>query len=196
MTHNPHPGALLYDNGIVRVYAAPLQPGEPTAPVVARLLAADHAVPPRFEVAHTAEGVPFLAVPAAGDASLPSISVSHSRSLVAVAVAPAGCRVGVDAETTGRDRQLRHVASRFLSGEQLPRWGAGPAMLLRAWTLKEALYKAALTPGLPMNEIPLPEALGEAVELRGCRYATAVLPSPSADNVISLAYLADSSFNV
>ncbi|MDE5634173.1 MAG: hypothetical protein K2I51_05875, partial [Muribaculaceae bacterium] len=65
-----------------------------------------------------------------------------------------------------------------------------------AWTLKEALYKAALTPGLPMDEIPLPEALGEAVELRGCRYATAGLPSPSAGNVISLAYLADSSFNV
>lgn len=69
-------------------------------------------------------------------------------------------------------------------------------MLLRAWTLKEALYKAALTPGLPMDEIPLPEEGEGSVELRGRRYATAVLPSPYADNVISLAYLADSSFNV
>ncbi len=47
-----------------------------------------------------------------------------------------------------------------------------------------------------MDEIPLPEEGEGSVELRGRRYATAVLPSPYADNVISLAYLADSSFNV
>lgn len=196
MTHNPCQGALLADNGHVRVYAASLRPGEPTAHVVARLLEADPAVPARFGVAHTPEGIPFLEVQGGGDDPLPSISVSHSRSLVAVAVAPSGCPVGVDAETTGRDRQLRRVAPRFLSGAQLPRWSADPAMLLRAWTLKEALYKAALTPGMPMDEIPLPEEGEGSVELRGRRYATAVLPSPYADNVISLAYLADSSFNV
>ena len=87
MTHNPCQGALLADNGHVRVYAASLRPGVPTAHVVARLLEADPAVPARFGVAHTPEGIPFLEVPGGGDDPLPSISVSHSRSLVAVCFA-------------------------------------------------------------------------------------------------------------
>lgn len=124
-----------------------------------------------------------------------AISITHSRDLVAVAVAPAGCHVGVDAENTGRDRQLRRVASRFLSPDQLPHWGATPESLLRAWTIKEALYKAALIPGLPLEEIPLPGPSEDTVVLRGRRFAICTVPSPSPDNVISLARLADFSFN-
>lgn len=35
-------------------------------------------------------------------------------------------------------------------------WGASPRRLLLAWTIKEAVYKAARTPGLPLHGIVLP----------------------------------------
>lgn len=122
---------------------------------------------------------------------MPAISITHSRDLVAVAVAPAGCHVGVDAENTGRDRQLRRVAPRFLSPDQLPLWGATPESLLRAWTIKEALYKAALISGLPLEVIPLPgdpAAPDAEVVLAGRHYVVRASASPSPQDVISLVW--------
>lgn len=182
---------LLFSVGELRVWAAWRPPGAPTAPIVARLLAADPAVPSGSGVCHSPSGAPFLS----GVDSPPAISITHSRDLVAVAVAPVGCHVGIDAENTGRDRQLRRVAPRFLSPHQRPLWGATPESLLRAWTIKEALYKAALIPGLPLEEIPLPGSSEDTVAVRGRRFATCAVPPPSPDNVISLARLADFSFN-
>lgn len=185
---------LLFSCGKLRVRAAWRPPGAPTAPIVARLLAADPAVAPGAEVCHSPSGAPFLS----GAGNMPAISITHSRDIVAIAVAPAGCHVGIDAENTGRDRQLRRVAPRFLSPSQLHLWGGTPQTLLRAWTLKEALYKAALLPGLPLIEIPLPgpTALPDSeVTLRGLRFALLAIPSPLPDNVISLARLADFSLN-
>lgn len=93
----------------------------------------------RCVLSHDSEGAPFIA------GSDVSISISHSRTHAALAVC-GRCPVGVDIET--RRPQLARVAPRVLSPAELEAYGAEPDGLLRAWTLKEALYKAALTPGV------------------------------------------------
>lgn len=85
------------------------------------------------------------------------ISVSHCRRGAAVAWTP-GRAVGVDIETARQ--QLERVKSRFLCGGEMAAYGGSLDLLLRAWTAKEALYKAALTPGLPLTTgITLPPAV-------------------------------------
>lgn len=73
-----------------------------------------------------------------------SVSISHCRAGVAVAFDEFRT-VGVDIETLRP--QLQRVKTRFLSQAQLETM-VTPAQLLEAWTIKEALYKAMLTPGL------------------------------------------------
>lgn len=51
-------------------------------------------------------------------------------------------------------RRLQRVKARFLSPAQLEKV-VTPAQLLEAWTIKEALYKALLTPGLALADIDL-----------------------------------------
>lgn len=80
------------------------------------------------------------------------ISVSHSRTHAFVATHP-HLRIGVDAEQPRN--QLMAVAPKFMSAEEL----ADPQsldQLLTAWTIKEAVYKAAGTPGLALTDIKLP----------------------------------------
>ena len=49
------------------------------------------------------------------------------------------------------------VAPRVLSESEMAVYGVSSDLLLRAWTMKEALYKAALTPGLDFRrDIMLP----------------------------------------
>lgn len=108
-----------------------------------------------IEVAHTSEGAPYLPM-------LPdkSISISHSRDLCALAIAPAGMSIGVDIES--EREQLRRVAPRVLSLGELRLYDDGADGLLKAWTLKEALYKAALTPGLDFaRDIKIPREYGD-----------------------------------
>ena len=69
------------------------------------------------------------------------ISVSHCRGVAAVAVNTDSQRIGIDIEEP-RD-QLARVAPRVLSAEELSAYGGSADGLLRAWTLKEALYKAS-----------------------------------------------------
>jgi 4'-phosphopantetheinyl transferase EntD len=82
------------------------------------------------------------------------ISITHSRRYAAVAIdyrAP----IGLDIEEPRQ--QLGRVAPRVLSAAEMAVYSATPEGLLQAWTLKEALYKAALTPGLDFREqIALP----------------------------------------
>lgn len=111
-----------------------------------------------------------------------SISVTHCRGLVALAVTQYAAAIGIDADMTSRGHQLRRVAPRFLSPSQHLQWGSGDGRLLLAWSIKEALYKAAGIAGLPLRDIPLPDAemfcrCGRArVTLRGSEYEVMIMP--------------------
>ncbi len=72
-----------------------------------------------------------------------SISVSHSRTIGAVCTAPQGCLLGMDVEE--ERPQLARVAQRVMSPQEYAHYSTLPHGLLRAWTMKEALYKAART---------------------------------------------------
>lgn len=84
-------------------------------------------------------------------------SISHCAGLAILAVAEGVKAVGTDIEIYRE--QLRRVASRFLSPEEEIFYSSDEG-LLTAWTLKEAAYKAALTPGLALKDIRLPLAEG------------------------------------
>lgn len=128
-----------------------------------------------LELCHRADGSPFI--PGSGA----SISVSHCQTLVVLAADRLGRNIGIDCETSSRGAQLGRVATKFLSPAQSLAWGTDEKHLLRAWTLKEAFYKAARIPGLSLADIPLPPAvvwptLGEGrrgveMEFRGRRFS-------------------------
>ncbi|MGM9862418.1 MAG: 4'-phosphopantetheinyl transferase superfamily protein [Muribaculaceae bacterium] len=129
----------------LRVWIAPIAQGSATdrrcrerravAAVLRHIFGSDTVI------AHTAQGAP----------SLPQhpqlqISISHCRSLCAVALADGPAQIGIDIEEARP--QLERVAPRVLSAAEMDIYAPVSDGLLQAWTLKEALYKAALTPGL------------------------------------------------
>ena len=82
---------------------------------------------------------------------MPRRSLSHSNGCAAIAVAPAGCRAGIDIEVT-KARDVHGIAEfAFASGEaQELRWlgeAAATAHFYVLWTLKEAFAKAL---GMPL----------------------------------------------
>jgi len=81
------------------------------------------------------------------------ISVSHCAGMAALAVG--GCdRIGVDIELPRAT--LGRVVHKFLSASEMTEWVADDDLLL-AWTIKEALYKAAGVAGVDFaNEVVLP----------------------------------------
>ncbi len=103
---------------------------------------------PGAEITHLPDGTPCC------DAYRGSLSISHSRHYVAVALCP-GRRVGVDIEEP-RPGQLRRVASRFMHPDELAIDSSDEA-LLRAWTIKEAMYKACPVAGLSGTEYRIPQ---------------------------------------
>lgn len=114
------------------------------------------------ELDHRQSGAPFIR----GVENL-SVSISHSHRYAAVAIGRQ-VTVGIDIEETCRYRQLERVRSKFLSAcEQ----NFADVDLLEAWTIKEAVYKAALTPGLALSEIILPRDGGTVASARGVRYS-------------------------
>lgn len=105
------------------------------------------------ELVHTATGAPRLT----GAASHLAVSVSHSHRLLLMAIGSDDAPLGIDTETFDRIGQLRRVAAKFLApGDEMERWGSGDTLPVRAWTIKEALYKAAATEGWALCDIPLP----------------------------------------
>jgi 4'-phosphopantetheinyl transferase len=86
-----------------------------------------------------ARGKPLVAAPAVAGLD---ISLSHTKGLVAVAVARAG-RVGVDVERLDRRWSL-DVADRYFAREEAAalRIRPDPAHFFALWTLKEAYLKA------------------------------------------------------
>ena len=79
-----------------------------------------------------ADGAPFL------PGCERCVSVSHSDYEAAVAISDH--RIGIDVEHP-REALLR-VAPRFLSSRELDYYGGSMPLLVRAWTIKEAVYKA------------------------------------------------------
>lgn len=86
------------------------------------------------------------------------ISVTHTARLLAVASLPPTpetnlseynprTAMGIDAESSSRE-QARKCRERFLNNDELTLIGDDLQKCVLAWTIKEAVYKAALIPGL------------------------------------------------
>lgn len=89
------------------------------------------------QLCHSADGAPFLK-------NRPDmrISISHSAQWAVVAVAPADRGLmGIDIEDSSRP-QLVKVASRYLSAEEVILAQKTPDGFAKAWTAKEAVFKA------------------------------------------------------
>lgn len=109
------------------------------AVAVARVLRA--LAGPEVSIGHDRDGAPLLA---GADGF---VSVSHSPAAAAVAidsVAP----VGIDIESCARVRQLERVAPRVMTAGEIAVYGDVEHGPVRAWTIKEALYKVAGEPGI------------------------------------------------
>lgn len=148
---------IVYDNNDIRVCALVAPSGSTLSreEIAAGKTALLREALPQFpdaEISNLPSGAPVIC----GADNFATISVSHSRTTLLLAVSRSGHPIGVDTETADRSRQLRHVAPRFLSQAQQC-WATDPGLLLRAWTIKEALYKAAAIAGWPLTEIPLPQ---------------------------------------
>lgn len=205
---------LLFKKYGISVYAVSIPatdsekgPGRALAEKTAVKLLLREAFPhqPQLHICHTPSGAPYLSngassavAPQAFESTglapeLPVISISHCKEMAVLAVAPYGCRIGIDCETPDRPAILERVAPRFLSSGQMDVWGVFPAALW-AWTIKEALYKAALRPGLPLDSIPLPLEIpldnatdDGVVELHGHTYNIVQIDAAPFQAVVMLA---------
>ena len=82
------------------------------------------------------------------------ISLSHSFPFVAAIISHKKS-VGIDLERFGR--QVGKIGPRFLSAEEWNLWQDSHSDLTKAWTCKEAIYKAMGVPGLAFQQdIQLP----------------------------------------
>ena len=128
------------------------------------------------------------------------ISISHCKNFCIAAISKTGRPIGVDIENPRA--QLIRVKDRFLTDSEqkkleliinkragnsgntqrskptLPDIYLGE--LLRYWTIKEAVYKAALTPGLGLKEI---ETDSYGATARGERYGLFHLSLPSGEQI-------------
>lgn len=129
---------------------------------------------PEARLTHDANGKPLII------GSDLYVSISHSREFAAVAVdrtAP----VGIDVESHTREHQLRRVAPRVLSPAELDVYSATHAGYVRAWTIKEALYKVAGDPGIDWrHDLELP--LGETKHARAGAHACELIYSAGHDS--------------
>lgn len=127
-----------YQINTTSVYIAPITSREGISRRQAEVEARDklliEAVGPDARLIHTPEGAPTLA-----DSNL-HISISHSQEYIAIAI-NAQRHIGIDIES--QREQLHRVVRKFLNTEEQAIYNT-PELLLRAWTLKEALYKACL----------------------------------------------------
>lgn len=91
-------------------------------------------------IGHYPDGAPLI------EGREENISVSHSTRTAALAVSTGKAPIGIDIELYRS--QLDRVAPRVFSPDELPYYSESEHRLLTGWTLKEAIYKAARTPGL------------------------------------------------
>ncbi|MDE6230564.1 MAG: 4'-phosphopantetheinyl transferase superfamily protein [Muribaculaceae bacterium] len=120
---------------------------------MARQVYCENGVDAYREIGHFHSGAPFLY----GYAG--RISISHTEGLFAVATLPATPEVelgvfseraalGIDVERADREQVVK-ILDRFMAEEEKPLVDSSDVELcVRAWTSKEAVYKAMLSPGL------------------------------------------------
>ena len=80
-----------------------------------------------------------------------NISISHSDEIVTVLISKEN-GIGVDVEKI--NNKVHSVASKFLSSNEIQFFGKAPStrQLIRAWTAKEAIYKALRKPGINFSD--------------------------------------------
>ncbi len=143
----------LLDLGSVKLALSPIAPAadkRSAERLAAHKLLAQLLGLEQVEIGHNADGAPFIV------GSTLKVSISHSRDIAAVAVAPDA--LGIDIEQA-RPEQLKRIAARVLSAEELIVYSD---RLLQAWTLKEALYKASTNADADFrSDINLPLAEGQ-----------------------------------
>lgn len=98
-------------------------------------------------ISHCADGHPCV------DGIPGSLTVSHAGNLLVAAFSVDNV-IGIDIEYPRE--ALGRVARKFLSESEREKYDTLPLML-RAWTIKEAVYKAALVKGLSLFDIILPD---------------------------------------
>ena len=133
----------------------------------------NHALGDDVTLTHQPSGAPCL------EGCHMSISISHSTHYAAIALSPTN-QIGIDIEELRP--QLRRVAPRVLSEHEIEAYSNSDSLLLQAWTLKEALYKAALTPGLDFRRdinLPLPPSSTTATVLNKPYRIITILTTPT-----------------
>ncbi len=111
---------------------------------------------------HDAHGAPYI------KGADVHISVSHGAGYALLAVSHDG-PVGVDIEAYRRS--LPQLAPRFMEGAELAAYGSSSTTILKAWTAKEALFKAVGNPLLTVSAIRLPDDVSSRiVEVEGAHY--------------------------
>lgn len=113
-------------------------------------------------VGHESTGAPTIRC---GSNTYSNISISHSRTHAALAVGPSGCFVGIDIEHN-RSRQLRNIARRIFTPNEIEEYDRSEYGLLTAWTLKEAIYKSYRRGELNLRSdvrLPLPPGTSRAM---------------------------------
>ena len=128
---------------------------------------------------HHADGAPLIADYRGW------VSISHSRSTVAVAIDPERA-IGIDIEERERAPRLPKLAPRVLTYTEIATYNS-PEELLRAWTLKEAAYKAARAGVDFLHDIQLPGDGSRRITAAGI--AVDILASePRGPLILSLVY--------
>lgn len=136
-----------------------------------------------MELKHDDNGAPFID----GLEDI-RVSISHCREFCTLAVCRKGLPVGVDIENPRS--QLVRVMNKFLTRTEMARLtskDAGstpqrPSELLRYWTAKEAVFKAALTPGLSLKEIEV-AADFKSASTRHRHYRLEEMTLPTGQNI-------------
>ena len=80
-----------------------------------------------------------------------NISISHSDEIVTILISKED-GIGIDVEKI--KNKVHSVTSKFLSSNEIRFFGRDPStrQLTRAWTAKEAIYKALRKPGISFSE--------------------------------------------
>ncbi|MDE6190836.1 MAG: 4'-phosphopantetheinyl transferase superfamily protein [Muribaculum sp.] len=113
------------------------------------------------QLCHHDDGSPYIA------GFSREISISHCKGYAAIGIGNTA-RIGIDIETPRAT--LRRVTRKFLSEEEQKQFTDDEA-LLTAWTMKEALYKAAGIAGIDFaNGIKLPQPGSFMTEIAGTVY--------------------------